>query len=204
MRPLAALRRYMAAEDPRVATANLIAMVLAWNTPFYPIYVLGTAGAAMQPGAWFTVLSFPVFLAVPAVTRRNPLGGRALLAAAGLANTVYCTWLLGEAAGAQLFLLPCIVLAPMLFRLRESAALCTFLGLPILAGAVLHGNYPVSPMQCMDEACSALRWLNIISVICLLGFLGLLALRRLIQQAKPPLNDGAGLPSTHRPPPPIR
>lgn len=204
MHPLAALRRYMAAEDPRVATANLIAMVLAWNTPFYPLYVLGTAGAAMQPGAWFTALAFPAFLAVPAVTRSYPLGGRVLLATTGLANTVYCTWLLGEAAGAQLFLLPCIVLAPMLFRLRESAALYTFLGLPILAGAALHGNYPVSSVQCMGDSCPALRWLNIISVICLLGFLGLLALRRLIQSDKPPLNEGGGLSSTHRRPPPIR
>lgn len=194
----------MAAEDPRVATANLVAMVLAWNTPFYPLYVLGTAGAAMYPGAWFTALSFPVFLVVPAVTRRLPLAGRALLAATGLANTVYCTWLLGEASGTQLFLYPCIALAPLLFRLTERAALVTFLMLPILTELLLDGHYPASPVGCVGEACSALRWLNIISVICLLAFLSLLMLRRLMATAKPPIKCAAAALSKHRPPPRCR
>ncbi len=198
---LAALRRYMAAEDPVVATANLIAMVLAWNTPFYPLYVLGTAGAAMHPGAWFTLLSFPVFLVVPAVTRRFSLAGRALLAAAGIANTVYCTWLLGEAAGTQLFLLPCIALAPLLFRRAEGLALLTFLFLPLFIGLGLHGRYPASPFGCDGETCAALHWLNVISVICLLGFLGLLGLRRIIPPTTPP---GTAAASTRQPSPPIQ
>jgi hypothetical protein len=34
------LRRYAAHPDPATATANLVALVVASNGPFYPLYVL--------------------------------------------------------------------------------------------------------------------------------------------------------------------
>ena len=185
MRLLAMLRRYIAAQDPLVATTNLIAMVLGWNTPFYPLYVLGSGGASMAPAAWFTALAFPVYLAVPAVTRHHPLAGRIMLVATAIANTVYCTWLLGEASGTQLFLVPCIALALLLFRRTEATPLVTLICAPVLAGLALNGRYPASAVSCMGDACSGLFWLNVISVVCLFGFFGLLVLRRLITSAKP-------------------
>jgi hypothetical protein len=174
-RAFAALCRYIAADDPRVATANLVAMVLAWNTPFYPFYVLGASGSGMRPGAWLTLCVFPLFLSVPAVTRRYPLVGRAFLAVIGTANTVFCTWVLGGASGTQLFLLPCITLAALLFRRRERVALFGFLLLPILCGVALDKHLPVSPFVCSGEACAAIVWLNAVSVAVLTAFLGVLA-----------------------------
>jgi hypothetical protein len=174
-RAFAAIRGYIAADDPRVATANLVALVLAWNTPFWPLYLLGTAGEGMRPGAWLTLCSFPVFLAVPAVTRWHGLCGRALLAAAGSANTVFCTWVLGEASGTALFLLPCIMLAGLLFRRDERLALYGFLLLPILCGVALAGRVPVSPFVCSGAGCGAIVWLNAVSVAILLAFFALLA-----------------------------
>jgi hypothetical protein len=44
----AAARHSAAADDPRAAAANFVALVLAWNTPFYPLYLLGIAGAAIR------------------------------------------------------------------------------------------------------------------------------------------------------------
>ena len=184
MRLLSRLNGYTAAQDPKVATSNLIAMVLAWNTPFYPLYVQVSAGASMASAAWFTAIAFPVFLAVPAVSRRHALASRVMLAVGATANTVFCTWLLGEASGTQLFLLPSIALALLLFHPTERALMSAFTGLPIVVGLVLHGRYPASPVSCAGEACSGLLWLNIISVICLFGFFGLLVLRRLIRANK--------------------
>jgi hypothetical protein len=171
----ALVRRYAAAEDPRVAAANLVALVLAWNTPFYPLYLLGAAGAAMGEGAWLTLCAFPVFVAVPAITRWNGTWGRGLLVAAGTGNTLFCTWLLGEASGTALFLLPCITLAALLFRRSEIWALFPFLVLPIVAGIAMDGRYPFSPFACAAAACSAIAWLNAVSVAILLAFLGILA-----------------------------
>lgn len=204
MNPLAALRRYMASDDPRVAVANLIAMVLAWNTPFYPLYLLGAAGSAMHPGAWFTLAIFPVFLAVPAITRRWPLPGRILLAAAGLSNTIWCTWLLGEVTATQLFLLPCISLAAIIFRQSERVPFFSFLALPILLGMGLHGRYPASPFACHGAACDSIVWLNAFSVALLCGFLGVVTARML-----PGADNAANAPerapaSTRRQPPPTR
>ena len=174
-RLFAAARRYAAADDPRVAAANLVALVLAWNTPFYPVYLLGAAGAAMRNAAWLTLCAFPVFLAVPAITRRHHLWGRVLLVIAGTGNTLFCTWLLGEASGTQLFLLPCITLAALLFRRTEPAALFSLLASPILAGVTLDGRYPTSPFACSGGSCGGLLWLNAISVAVLVAFLGVLA-----------------------------
>lgn len=187
-RALAALRRYVAADDPRVATANLVALVLAWNTPFYPLYLLGASGQGMRPGAWLTLCSFPVFLIVPAVTRWLPLAGRALLVTAGTVNTVFCTWVLGEASGTQLFLLPCITLAGLVFRREERIALFGFLALPIVCGLALDGRLPVSRFVCSAAACGAIVWLNAVSVAVLTAFFGLLA-------------TGAGDPPRPRPEP---
>jgi len=184
MRPLAALHHYIAADDPRVAIANVIAMVLAWNTPFYPLYLLGAAGAVMQPGAWFTLAIFPIFLAIPAITRRRPLTGRVVLAAAGLANTIWCTWLLGEGSGTQLFLLACIALIPLIFRQGERLPFLVFLALPIILLLVLHRRYPASPFACQGTACESLVWFNAISVACLIAFLALMS-AKLLAAAEP-------------------
>ncbi len=172
---LSLVRRYAAADDPRVAAANLVALVLAWNTPFYPLYLLGAAGATMRDGAWLTLCSFPVFLAVPAITRWSAMWGRVILVAGGTANTLFCTWLLSEASGTALFLLPCITLVALLFRRAEIKALLPLMILPIAAGIVMNGRYPFSPFACRGAACAAIVWLNAVSVGVLLAFLGLLA-----------------------------
>jgi hypothetical protein len=166
---------YIAADDPRVASANLVAMVLAWNTPFYPLYLRGAAGPAIWPGGWLTLCVFPAFLAIPAVTRRWPYAGRALLVLTGTANTLFCTWLLGEASGTAIFLLPCITLAALVFRRDERAALFGLLGLPIVLGIALDGRYPVSPFVCAGAGCAGIAWMNAFSVAILTAFLGLLA-----------------------------
>jgi len=172
---LSLLRRYAAADDPRVSAANLVALVLAWNTPFYPLYLLGAAGTTMRYSAWLTLCSFPLFFAVPAITRWNAIWGRVVLAVAGIANTIFCTWLLGEASGTALFLLPCITLAALLFRRSEIKALCPLLILPIMVGVGMNGRYPFSPFACSGEGCANILWLNAVSVAVLLAFLGFLA-----------------------------
>ena len=168
----AAVRHYAASTDPRVEAANWVALVLAWNAPFYPLYLMGLGGG---PGMWLTAWSLPLFLAIPALTRRHPFAGRVLLALAGSGHTLFCTWVLGEASGTHLFLLPCVTLAALLFRRRERAALFSLLALPILAGIMLDGRYPASPFACMGAVCAAILWLNAVSVAVLTAFLGLLA-----------------------------
>lgn len=166
------IRSYIADDDPLVAAANQIALVVGWNQPFYPLYLYWLAGEAIGP-SFLTVLSTPFFLAVPAVARRYPLAGRALLPLTGIVNTVLCTKLLGVASGAELFLVPCMMVAALLFRRSERYVMLTLVVLSLLAYLGLHGRYG-APLHLYspDEYASFVR-LNAVSVGTLTAFVGI-------------------------------
>jgi len=113
-----AVERYADHPDPLVVASNWIALVVASNQPFYPLFVEWTAG---EGGSWamLTWLSTPFFLAVPALSRASSPAGRALLPLAGLANTLLAQTLFGLGSGVALFLAPCLVLAGLVFRPAE-------------------------------------------------------------------------------------
>lgn len=170
---MAALKAYAHHPDPRVAAANFFALLVASNQPFYPLYVYWTVGPEIGPTAW-TFLSTPFFLAVPALSRWNTLIGRAMLPIAGIANTLLSAKVFGVASGVEIFLLPCAVLALLIFRPHERwiaafplAAVC------FLAYFVLHGVYG-APFHLYSEAeYAALLRLNMMSAGGLTAFTAL-------------------------------
>ena len=97
---------------------------------------------------WPSFLQFvawPLFFAVPYVSRRHPDLSRALFVIAGIANTLLCVKAFGVATGVGWFLLPCLLIATIFFRMREwmlSGALSVFTALcvPLLSrlGPPLH------------------------------------------------------------------
>ena len=172
-RAIARLGAYAAHEQPLVAAGNKVALVLAGNTPFYPLYVVWLAGSDGMPWLLMTQLVFPFFLAVPAIARRRPLLGRVMLSLAGTANTVFGTWLLGQQAGVELFLVPCATLASLVFGAGERALMLVVAGLPLAAYYFLHGHYGAPPHLYAADAYSALLSMNAVSVGTLSIFLGI-------------------------------
>jgi hypothetical protein len=170
--------RYIAHPDGLTATANLVAVIIAWNTPFYPLYVWWAAGASGMPWALLSLCSLPFFAAIPALSRRSSRAGRIALPVVGTVNTLFCTWLLGEPAGEQLFLLPCATLGAMLFRPAERVPMLGLAVLPLVAYVALEGRYPAPPHQYDAGQYQALLSMNALSVGCLTIFLGLLFARR--------------------------
>jgi len=164
---------YASNDDPLTAAGNKVALVLAGNTPFYPMYVVGLAGSDGMPALLMTLFAFPVFVMVPAISRRYPLLGRATLSLAGTVNTVFCTWLLGERSGTELFLIPCITLASLLFGGGERFLMLLLAALPLGAYILLHGYFGTPPHIYQDGAYSALFSMNAISVGTLSIFLGI-------------------------------
>jgi len=165
--PMGALGRYLHHPQPRVAAANLLALVVGWNTPLYPLMLRWAAGPEVWPTGWLTLLSCPLFLAVPWLARRNPMAGLALLASAGTLNTLFCAWVLGPGTGIALFLPPCALLAALLHRPQERSLMLGLLGL-ILAVAVLCAWMPVPPLLTMPtEAAARVLAMNAGSVLCL-------------------------------------
>lgn len=136
-------RRYAGHDDPRTAVANTVALLVASNQPFYPLYLYWAVSPTIWP-AFATFLSTPLFLAVPALARGNALLGRSALMVAGIGNTLLCRFMFGASSGVDAFLMPCIILSILLFRRAERmvgfafAALCygiylipdTWLGAP--------------------------------------------------------------------------
>jgi len=124
--------------DPRARAAGAIALVVAINQPFYPLYLHAIAGASAM-GAWLTLLSTPFFAAVPAIARRHSLIGRAMLPLVGVANTMLGVKLLGTASAVELFLLPCILLAALLFRPGERVVMVPAVLAPVTAYLIADG-----------------------------------------------------------------
>ncbi len=166
------LGRYVAHPDPATAAANLVALVVAGNGPFYPLYVLALIGWGHN-GAWLTMLATPFFAAVPAVSRWRSWAGRGALPLVGIANTVWCSALLGSASGVGLFLLPCIVLAALLFRDGERWPMLLLVGAAIGALACVT-EFPFVGMMGLGRADSAaLARLDALSVATLSGFVAM-------------------------------
>ena len=167
------LRRYTSHPDPQAAAANWVAVVVGWNTPFYPLYLLAMPGGGIFPAGWLTLLATPVFLAVPAIMRRNALLGRLMVPGFGAANSVFGSWVLGPQSGTPLFLIPCAILAALLYRPRERLARLALLG--AVLGAFLVCNYWLPSLTALaPDTLAAITRLNSFSVICLIGFIALI------------------------------
>ena len=152
------LTAYAASPDPKVAATNWVAILVALNQPFYPLYIRGFVGDDGWASA-LTFLSTPFFAAIPAVSRRASLAGRAMLPLVGAANTMLTAKAFGSASGVELFLFPCAMAAAMAFRARERATLLTVLGL--IAGAFLILHDRMGPPLHAFSAEEAARFLTI-------------------------------------------
>jgi hypothetical protein len=175
---------YASNPDPFTEAGNIVALVLAGNGPFYPAYIILLAGSDGMPWLLLTMGAFPFFLAVPALSRRNPLLGRIVLSLTATINTVFCTWVLGLQSGTELFLLPCATLAGLLFRPSERLLMLALAGLPVAAYLFVHNRYGVPPYLYSPEAYSALFSMNAVSAGMISIFLGIVFAGRIDTGAK--------------------
>jgi hypothetical protein len=164
-------QNYAAHPDPRAALANLVALLIVSNQPFYPLYVYWIVGTP----AWVTFVSFlstPFFFAVPAVARRNSLAGRVLLCMTGTLNTVLCVWAVGEASGVAMFYFACILIGVLLFRASERIAMAVCTALPMAAYLLLRHRFGAPLHVFSDAEYASLVTLHAVSVGSLIAFVG--------------------------------
>lgn len=165
---------YAAHDDPLVAACNLIALAIAANQPFYPLYVYWTVSEHIAP-TFFTFLSTPLFLAVPAVARRWPMLGRGLLPLTGIANTALSAQIFGTASGVEIFLIPSALIATTFFRPSERLVVLALVGLALFTYLGLGGYYG-APMHLYSPAeYQAFIRLNAMSAGTVTVFIGLIA-----------------------------
>ena len=167
------LNAYKDNPDPLARLAGTVALVVAGNQPFYPLYLYAIVGAESWP-AWLTLTTLPLFAAVPAVARRHSLAGRAMLPIVGVANTVLTVKLIGTGTAVELFLLPCVVLSTVLFRSSERLVMLGVAALPFAAYLLLDGAVG-APLQLYSEAnyrsIIAMHAISVGSLLALIGYL---------------------------------
>ncbi len=164
---------YVANPDPAAKAANTIALILAWNGPFYPLYVLFLIGRDALPGCLLTLLVSPFFYAIPWLSRRSSRAGRVALPLVGAINTVWCMKLFGPASGVGLFLYPCLILPALLFRPRERWLMLPLLGFVLLLQFLPTSIFGAPIMGLPIEEAAHLYGLNAGSVACLLAVIAL-------------------------------
>jgi hypothetical protein len=145
------LRAYTSSDNPRVLACNTVAMVIAWNQPYYPLYLWWIVGR----DAWVGIpdaFSGILFFAVPAIARRSGMLGRVAMVTLSVANVVFCSMMLGEAAGVQLLFLPCGMLAAMLFTWRERFVMLAMTALPLVAWLMTRGRLNIPLVRFPPEA----------------------------------------------------
>ena len=160
---LRAIGCYVAAPTPLIRANNVLALLVASNQPFYPFYVRFMAGP--DGGATFlTLLTTPLFVAVPWLSRRSPRLALASVPVIGLANAALATLALGSSVGIDLFIVPCLAVA-FLVADREHFRFVIPAALAMLAGFLLVHLADVTPLHTYsDEARGALYRLNALAV----------------------------------------
>lgn len=166
----AALRQrvatFAADADPLTAASNRLALIVASNQPFYPLYVKWATGEA-SPLLALTFVSTPFFIASPWIARRFPGAGRLWFPAVGAINTFFCTAIFGVASGVELFLVPCLIIATLSCRAGERRALVACLAMIVGLFILLHGRYAAAFFQTEPTRLAALNALNAYSAVIL-------------------------------------
>lgn len=165
---------YAAHDDPLTAAANWIALVVAWNQPFYPLYLWAIVDGDKVVPSFLTFLSTPFFLAVPAVSKRHPMAVRIMLPLTGIANGIVSAKAFGVGSGVEIFLLPCALIGAALFRPSERTVGLAIVALCAVVYFIpnrLYGS-PLADYTAADNA--GMVGLNALSAATLVVFIGLL------------------------------
>ena len=159
--------------DGRTAACVSTAWIILLNKPTYPLTVWALIGAHAAALSLATIASAPLYALIPALASRSAWSARLALPLVGLADTLYSTKLMGPAAGTELFLFPCALLAIVGFSAGEAIASRTLVILIYCASLALHGRYgaPLEDWGAEDPA--RLFALNAFSAASLSAFIGL-------------------------------
>jgi hypothetical protein len=151
-------------EDRLTEACNKVALLLAGNTPFYPLYLWFILGRDGGPWLLLSALSLPFFAATIFMARRSGLAARAWLCGSASLNTAWVAWLLGPPAGVALFFLPCLVLTVLAFRANEFMIRGLLTSLPFVLYAALIWLPQHAPGAITPSEFASLFKLNAVSV----------------------------------------
>lgn len=153
----------------RIDGVVAVAWLIVVNKPFFPLWIWWFVGSGTA-AACLTVSSMPAFLAIAMLGRRHSLAARVALPLLGAVDTVFATKLFGAASGAELFFVPCLLLAVVGFDRREGRwAKATVVAL-FSAFVVTHGRLGAAWGPWSLEEAARLSEIMVVSVALLSVF----------------------------------
>lgn len=159
--------------DPLTSAAMSVSTVIALNKPIYPLYVWWLAPDALKASFW-TAASFPIWVALPFLARRNPYAARVALVAVGAIDTAAIGMVLGDGTGAWLFLFAALMLAAMSFEAAEVWTKRIAISAVFVLFGLAYGRFPVGLSGAFSpESVATLFKLNAFGAAALLAFIGL-------------------------------
>ncbi|HWU64321.1 MAG TPA: hypothetical protein VN112_20075 [Ensifer sp.] len=159
--------------DPLTSAVMSVSTVIALNKPIYPLYVWWLAPDALKASLW-TAASFPIWVALPFLARKNPYLARVALVAVGTVDTVAIGMALGDGTGAWLFLFACLMLAAMSFEAAEIWTKRIAIAAIFVVFGLSFGRFPVGLAGAFSsESVATLFKLNAFGAAALLAFIGL-------------------------------
>lgn len=158
--------------DPLTAASVTLCWVIALNKPFYPLYVWYLTGEGVLVST-LTMVAGLGFAGLALAARQLPLATRFGLPFLGICDTVLAGKIFGQAAGTELFLAPCVMLAALSFESREVWWQRGLAAFSFLAFVLFHGRSG-QPLYGWSEAhLQSLFSLNAFSVACLMSFIAI-------------------------------
>jgi hypothetical protein len=158
--------------DPITQATVAIAWVIVLNKPFYPFYVWYLIGNGVMESLG-TLLSAPLFLAIPFLARQSSLAARIALPMIGTFDTLFETKLFGSPSGTELYFAPCIMLVALAFRAEERWWQRTMAVL-VFVVFLLSRNFVDAPLKVWSAPeLATLLNLNAFAVASLLAFIAL-------------------------------
>lgn len=159
--------------ESRTQACVSTAWIILINKPFYPLYVWALIGAHAALLSCATLLLAPLYFVVPYLAHGTEWRARLALPLVGLGDTIYATKMIGPAAGTELFLLPCALLAIVGFSAREAFTCRVLVVVLYLVYAALHGRYGGPLQDWAPDELARLFSLNGFAVASLVAFIGL-------------------------------
>lgn len=143
------ITNYLSASDPRHAGANKVAFLAGAIMPFYPALLYWLA-----PGiGWWalvTVLTFPIYLLVPAIGRRNAMFGQQIFVGFILLNTLWCVTIMGGATNMPLYAISAVAMTVFMSGNRK-----LWMGICLVTLVISTRWWPFAPLRPLNAADTA-------------------------------------------------
>ncbi|MGL4812744.1 MAG: hypothetical protein ACRCXM_13295 [Beijerinckiaceae bacterium] len=150
--------------------ARTLAWLIVFNKPFYPLYLYWFIDLPLGQ-TWPTLLTMPLFAALPVLSLRSASWLRFGIPVLGLLDTIMTEKLFGSGSGVIMFVVPCLLILAYVSHAAEMFFILAFSAASFVTVTVLHGRMGPALVTLTSEQIATLYSINLYSVAALCFFI---------------------------------